>query len=324
MGRLTSLGTLLLILVVAAPGCVVDRTGTSGSYLLRSKLDVTRERTRDLETDLAAERGRVDAIEARAAEARRRYADSGATVGALMEDLTYLRGQLSDVQHQLQENGQLTSDMEFQLLTMEVRLGHIEGQLVEKVPDYEMAPLMFEDPEPEPTSEPDGEGDAPEGDDVIVPSSADSGAADADDAPGLAALEEPTAEEVSDEEAMFRSALDLVQKGSYRKAGGRLDGFLEAYPTSDWWLEAQFLVGQCMFEMERYKGAITEFQKVIIRDERSDWAARSMYMQAVSFEELGTEEDKDAARVFYSEVVSLYPGSEHATQAKERLDALDR
>jgi TolA-binding protein len=76
--------------------------------------------------------------------------------------------------------------------------------------------------------------------------------------------------------------------------------------------------------MERYKGAITEFQKVIIRDERSDWAARSMYMQAVSFEELGTEEDKDAARVFYSEVVSLYPGSEHATQAKERLDALDR
>lgn len=318
MGRLTVLSSLLLILAAAAPGCVIDRTGTSGSYLLRSKLDVTRERTRDLETDLAAERGRVDAIEARAAEARRRYADSGATVQALMEDLTYLRGQISDFQHQLQQTGQLTSDLEFQLMTMEVRLGHIEGQLIEKVPDYEMAPLMFEEPEPLP----EGEGEMV---DPAMEGAVEPGASEELLDEGV--VGDPTAGpivEVSEEEAMFRSALGLYQKGSFKKAGGRLDAFLGAYPESEWWLEGQFLVGQCMFEMERFKGAITEYQKVIVRDERSEWAGRSMYMQAVSFEKLGTEEDKDAARVFYSEVVSLYPGSEQAAQAKERLDALDR
>lgn len=323
MGRATTLFALILALALAMPGCVIDRTGQSASYLLRSKLDVTRERTRDLETDLAAERGRVDAIEDRAAEARRRYADSGATVQALMEDLTYLRGQISDFQHQLEQTGQLTSDLEFQLMTMEVRMGHIEGQLVQKVPDYEMAPLMFEEPEPEPT--PEGEEPAPE-EDIIVESGALREVPDEEVGEGVVSdpSEEVPVLEVSEEEAMFRSALALYQKGSFRKAGGRLEAFLSAHPDSEWWLEGQFLVGQCMFEMERYKGAITEYQQVIVRDETSEWAARSMYMQAVSFERLGTEEDKDAARVFYSEVVSLYPGSEQAAQAKERLDALDR
>ncbi len=319
-GRVSTLFVLLSILALAAPGCVVDRTGQSGSYLLRSKLEVTRERTRDLETDLAAERGRVDAIEARAAEARRRYADSGATVQALMEDLTYLRGQISDFQHQLQQTGQLSSDLEFQLMTMEVRLGHIETQLVEKVPDYEMAPLLLEEPETGTEPEEEVEGAEPEEEEEII---VESGALRPDE---FEVVDEPSTEapvlEQSEEEAMFRSALGLYQKGSFKKAGGRLEAFLQAWPESEWWLEAQFLVGQCLFEMERYKGAITEYQKVIVRQETSEWAARSMYMQAVSFERLGTQEDIDAARVFYSEVVSIYPGTEQAAQAKERLDAL--
>jgi tol-pal system protein YbgF len=313
----------VLLVGVALPGCVIDRTGQSGSYLLRSKLDVTRERTRDLEGDLLAERARIDTIEERAAQARRQYADSGASVQALMEDLTYLRGQVSDLQHNLDENGQLTTDLEFQLMTMEVRLMHIEGELSEKVPDYEMAPMMFDEPvlEPEVEEEPTAEvADEPVGEALAVLQPEPEVELEVE--PEVEPEAEPVEPEMSEEEAMFQSALVLFQDGSWKRAGGRLQAFLDKHPDSQWWLEAQYLVGQCLFELGRHKSAITEFQQVIVRDERSPWAARAMLMQAVSFEALGTPEDIDAARVFYSEVMSLYPDTEEATRAKAALGGL--
>ena len=81
-------------------------------------------------------------------------------------------------------------------------------------------------------------------------------------------------------------------------------------------------MGQCLFELGRYKGAITEFQKVIVRDDRSPWAPKAMLMQGGAFEALGTKEDVDAAVVFYSELLRLYPSSEQAALAQEKLDAL--
>ena len=160
---------LLLVLLVSAPttGCVVDWTGQSGSYLLREKLDVTRTKTRDLQSDLEKERERIDVMDQRAAEARRRYADSGASVQALMEDLTFVRGQLDSIQHAITRSGQLNEDMSFQLTAIEARLGHIEGQLVERVDGYETAPIMMMpfDAEPAPAPEEGVEG----GDDAGSP-----------------------------------------------------------------------------------------------------------------------------------------------------------
>jgi TolA-binding protein len=295
--------------VATATGCVVDWTGQSGSYLLREKLDITRERTRDLERDLQTERARVDAIETRAADARRRYADSGASVQALMEDLTYVRGQLDSLQHSISRTGQLSEDMSFQLTAIEVRMGHIEGQLLERVPDYEAAPFLmmpFED-EPLPGDDPaDGSGEPsppPEGE-------------------GAATLAvDPL---MSEDERMFRRGLELTQRGEWKAAGGALQAFSRAHPESGFWLEGQFLVGRCLYELAQYKAAITEFQKVIVRDDESAWAPRSMFMQGMAFESLGTQEDMEAAQVFYAELRRLYPRSDEAGKAKVRLDALDR
>ncbi len=303
---------LALVAVLAATGCVVDWTGRSGSYLLREKLDVTRERTRDLQKDLTTERERVDAIEQRAAEARRRYADSGATVQALMEDLTYVRGQLDSIQHTLQQSGQLTADMEFQLTAMGAQLGHIDAQLMERLDGYEPAPILMpplEDEEPIEAPAPEG-GLEPA---VDVPFPEDAGT---DGAP------EDVPPAISDEERAFRTALGLTQTGEWRKAGAALQDFTKAYPESQWWLEAQFLVGRALYELGRYKAAITEYQKVIVRDDDSPWAPRAMFMQGMAFEQLGTDEDLDAAKVFYGELRRLYPKSDEASKAKVRLDAL--
>ena len=316
--------SLLLALTLAAPlgGCVVDWTGRSGSYLLRSTIDATRERARDLEVDLVTERTRVDAMEERAADARRRYADSGATVQALMEDLTYLKGQLDDIQNTLAEQGKLTEDVQFQLTLVEARLFHIEGQLVERVDGYEMAPLRMPEEEPLPEEPPPGDDGAGLQEPPVDGTDGVALPAPEGDEPAAGV---PVAEhEVSEEERTFRAALALVEQGEWERAGGRLQDFLHDWPDSDWYLEGQYMVGHCLYELGRYKGAITEYQRVIVRDDKSEWAARAMYMQGMSFEQLGTSEDFDAAEVFYSELVRLYPRSDEADRARERLDALSR
>lgn len=314
-----ALAWLLVVgLALPASGCVVDWTGQSGSYLMRSKIDVTRERTRDLERDLVAERTRIDIMDERAADARRRYADAGASVQALMEDLTYLRGQLDDIQTQLASTGQLTEDIQFQLTLVEARLYHIEGELTERVDGYEPAPLLMpEEPLPEPIEEGAG---ADGGADALDVEGAD--ALDVEGAVVDGGADVAVTPELTDEEQAFREGLALIEDGAWERAGGRLQDFVQRWPNSEWYMEGRFLIGRCLYEMERYKGAITEYQKVIVRDDKSPWAPRAMYMQGMSFEQLGTPEDLDAAEVFYSELVRLYSRSEEADRARERLHAL--
>jgi len=311
---------LAALLATSISGCVVDWTGQSGSYLLRQKIDVTRERARDLQADLQTERGRIDAMDQRASEARRRYADSGASVQALMEDLTYVRGQLYSIQHALSRSGQLSEDMSFQLTAIEATMGHIEGQLLERVPDYEAAPVMMMPFEDDPPPAPEGGDQGGDGIGASAPPEVEEGEGAAGLEPDESvAVVDPA---VSDEERMFRAGLTLSQRGEWKEAGGALQEFTKAHPDSQWWLESQFLVGRCLYELGRYKAAITEFQKVILRDDKSAWAPRAMFMQGMAFESLDTGEDRDAAEVFYSELRRLYPKSDEAGKAKVRLDAL--
>ncbi len=129
-------------------------------------------------------------------------------------------------------------------------------------------------------------------------------------------------EKPSEADAQFQSALVLVKKKDWEKAGSRLQRFIRDNPDSDRALEARYLVAQCLFELGRYKGAITTWQKVIEQDEAGSWAPKSMFMQGLSFEELGTTEDLEAARVFFAELVRLYPDSPDSERAKVKLEAL--
>ena len=67
---------LLGLSVLLLSGCVIDRTRISGSFLMKSRVETLRERSRALEDDLTKERERVDQIEERSASARRRSVSS--------------------------------------------------------------------------------------------------------------------------------------------------------------------------------------------------------------------------------------------------------
>ena len=122
----------------------------------------------------------------------------------------------------------------------------------------------------------------------------------------------------SEDEVMFQRALLLVKRKKWDQAGGVLQTFLRAHPDSRWQLEAMYLLGECLFYLERYSGAVRQYQQVVDRDERGEWAARAMFKQGLSFAEM---DRLDESKVFLSDLIRLYPGSPEAKKARMRVKA---
>ena len=330
----------LFLAVLLCAGCGLDHTGRSASYLMESRIDANKDRSRSLERDLQLERTRVDDIEERAANARRMLADSGATLETFLAELQMLRGEIAELKHTLGENDKLAGDVDFRLTTLEVTLAHMMKELDVTPPSMLGAMYSAESglgsmeaaPSEEPDPAPELGGGAIDG--VEVPE-AELGEPSPDAGGSAVAPKNEAREWVSDVgidlpedsdskvDSEFGAALVEFKAGAWESAGGKLQKFVMRYPESKWYLQAQFLVGQCLYELGRYKPAITEYQQVIVREESSLWATRSMFMQGAAFQLLGTPEDLDAAKVFFSELIRIYPDRPEAARAQARLEALD-
>lgn len=300
-----------LLAVSLLGGCVADLTGRSSSYLMQQRIDTNRDRSRTLEKDLTLERSRVDTIEERASAARHNLAESGASLETLFAELQSLRGDVTGLRRSLDSDVRFTQDLDLRISDLELRLYRIEQEL-------ELPPPSVEAPTPDAT--PAAEGLTGDGADPASEGAAEP-ATPAAGSEHLAAAE-PTPAPANAEEALFQSALLLVQQEQWEKAGGKLQRFLRSYPESKWVTEAQFLIAECLFGMGRLKAAINEFQKVVEADGEGEWAPRAMFKQALAFKELGGEEDREAARVFFGELVRLYPDAPEARDAQTELKAL--
>lgn len=305
--------TLALVLAASLlPGCAIDKTRRSVTFTMQEEIDSAKERSREIEKDLSLERGRIDAMEDRAAQARKRLADSGATLETFLDELTAIRGDISTLQHAMEDSGRFDEDMNLRLAGIEYQVAHMAKELgvapammpmgspppsepVEPAPGDDPTEPDASEPEPEPEATPAVVGEPPEGAD-----------------------------------AAFVEALTLVKEQRWEDAGGKLQKYLRKNRDSEHWLEGQYLVGTCLFELGRYKNAITEFQKVIEAEDKKtrkgakpEWAPKAMLMQGLSFEELGTKQDLEAAALFFDELVRIYPDAPEAERAKRRLERLD-
>lgn len=309
-------------------GCVVDRTGRSATYLLEDKVDGNRQRVVRMQKDLALQVSRVDDMEQRAANARQRLADSGATLETFLYELQALRGEVADLSYRLDENKGSMGAVEFRLAAMEARLSHMEKEL-DITPPLILPPVQPEEPAAErsaPVPAPAARTPRDEADrdpDDFEPE------ADTENDVAVAELARPEDSEIlmedaqpSEDELQFQQGLVFMKKKDWEKAGSTLQRFVKDNPTHPRAIEAQFLVGQALFELGRYKPAITQYQKAIEMDETSDFAPRAVFMQALSFEELGSEDDVEAAKVFFGELIRLYPDAPDADRARRKLEAL--
>ncbi|MEE2827895.1 MAG: outer membrane protein assembly factor BamD [Myxococcota bacterium] len=328
---------LLLLGLVTSPlaGCVTDLTGTSSSHLLQTRIDTLRERARALDQDLGRERARVDLMETRALEARRRYADAGASVQALMEDFSYIRGEIAQIRDNLRKSGSLAEDTDFRITALEAQLAHVEGALEKSLPDYELAPMMAPPVREEPGEDFGGSTDKPE-ESAVVPDPAGSGGAGAgstgvvpatpEASPEVGAKdevpEEPEMPEKAADSELYEDAKHYFADQSWRQAGKRFIKLLKEHPESVHAGEARFLLAMCLYELKRHEDAIGQFQKVIDRNSKSELAAQAMYMQGESWMAMGTKDGQEAAEVFFSDVIKNYPDSPHAEKARKKLGEL--
>jgi len=332
-------------------GCVIDHTGRSGTFLLKSNMDTLRDKNRALEEDLGKERARVDRIEQRASEARRRYADAGASVQALMEDLAYLRGDVASVKDDLGRRGSLSQDMDLRLSGLEGQLVHVEDSLVAGLDGYKLAPVVMPalEPKPQPGRErgpaappsvgPSSSGPATAADSALGESEGATSARSSETAAVVASGPSQTVDVAApastsgDEahvaaappgpaEVLFAEGRRLYESRKWREAGRRFQKIRKKHTSSVHALEAQLLLSMCLYEMLRYKDALSEFQKVIDARGSTEFSAQAMYMQGMSFLKLGTAEDREAAEIFFGDVTANWPRSSWAKKAKKQLGAL--
>ncbi len=312
-----------IVVVSLGLGCVIDRTRQSASYKMRADVDSARDRARALEKDLARERERIDSMQNKALDARKRIAESGATLESFLEELMQVRGELSSATYASGEAARFSEDLDLRISDIEVRFMRLEEALrkAELLDDEALRP-----PEVLSAPSPGASGlvVAPQGQEIRTLESqsrgSDGDSVTSDPSPG-AAKEDA---EPSPDEVMFQRALLLVEGKSWDRAGAVLQQFIKSYPQSPWQVEALYLLGECLFHLERYRGAVRQYQKVVdaaegadSASERAAWAGRAMLRQSSCFEAMGMA---DEAAVFLDDLLRLYPNSPAAIKVQKKRE----
>lgn len=120
---------------------------------------------------------------------------------------------------------------------------------------------------------------------------------------------------------LFDTAMNDYLGGDYQLAIPGFEAYLRTYATAPNAAQAQYYVGESLFQLTRYQEAVTSYGRVIQSYAGSTWVAEAYYKQGLSFERL---KENDRARQAYEAVIKNFPESNAAVLAKQRLEALPR
>ncbi len=283
---------VLVGIALASVGCVIDRTGQSASLTLQQDLALTHTQVQALQRRVDDELSRTSARLVEAEEtaqlSRRNLADSGALLTTMVTELQALRGTFEEFSHQVEEGDErlerFQADIDFRLEEFEKRLAATEAALA-----YLGLPAQL------PASG-DGAGNGAE-------PSASSPSSNADDAIGA-------------EETLAR-ARKYFEAGEYRVTQAFLKEFDQRFPDDPRREEAFFLLGESYYRDGQPMQAIQAYQALIDAFPTSDRIPLVMLRQGEALRAMGEDED---ARVFFAELVRVYPGTDAAAKAKAYLD----
>lgn len=121
---------------------------------------------------------------------------------------------------------------------------------------------------------------------------------------------------------MFDTAMADYFGSQYDLAVSGFEAYIRSYPTAPAAAQAQYYVGESLFQMKRYQEAVTAYGRVIDAYKGSAWEPEALYKQGQSFEQL---KDVPRARQAYDTLVRNFPETNNAViLAKQRLQALPR
>lgn len=121
------------------------------------------------------------------------------------------------------------------------------------------------------------------------------------------------------EKREFEAALTVFRNGDFSGAQSAFLDFAKRYPRSGYYATVLFWLGNAQYANREYKEAVTNFRSMLTQAPDHARAAEAMLSIANCQIEL---KDARAARRTLEDVIRLYPQSEAAQAAKERLTKL--
>jgi len=148
----------------------------------------------------------------------------------------------------------------------------------------------------------------------------DTTAADAQGAgqPGVGAVAAPT---VADDEAgkLFQSSYMDLTLGNYDLAVQGFKNYLVRFAGAPDVADAHYYLGESYFSLSRFVEAVAEYQIVVKEYSRSRVVPACYLKSGYCYQKL---EERELAERAFRDVISLYPRSEEAEQARLELQAM--
>ena len=133
---------------------------------------------------------------------------------------------------------------------------------------------------------------------------------------GIAAAPDSADAGVTDPDEMMKLAEAHLAGGKEKAAEAVLQRFIRDNPKSPRLAEAKYRYAEAAFNAKDYKAAVLRFQDVIDAHKSSVWASWAMLRQGECFEVQGQAAN---AKLFYEDVIRLWPKSSAAKEAKQKL-----
>ncbi len=305
--RTASLLLALPLLGAVLPGvaCVLDRTGQSASESWHREMLLQRTRTDNLEVQFADVEARIDQLEeltrARGQEEIMRME----TLDQVRTEVANIRGEVEVLSHNVNQEldqGQARGDdAAFRLAWLEARADQLEASLGLEPP-----------PAPEIVTDEGGDTGSAGGDDTGTTGDTEQ----ATDEGGEGSGDGTATPAVDDPDAAMKLAEEHLQAGRAKAADAVLARFIETWPDNARIAEARYRYAEAAFNAGQYQAAVLRFQEVIDRHKDSPWAPWAMLRQGECFDKQG---QGDNARLFYEDVVRIWPKSKAAKEARGRL-----
>jgi tol-pal system protein YbgF len=115
---------------------------------------------------------------------------------------------------------------------------------------------------------------------------------------------------------LFQSSLDQLRRGSPASARRGFEELLRVYPTSDVAADAQFYLGEAWAAEGNVGAADTAYATVVTKYGQSQRAPTALYKRALLLQQRG---NIALARTALNDLVRLYPRSDEAQLARDRL-----
>lgn len=119
----------------------------------------------------------------------------------------------------------------------------------------------------------------------------------------------------SGEELYHQSHLDFT-RGEYDLAIQGFRNYLQKFPNTELSDNAQYWIGECYYSKGEYDGAIEEFKKVEANYPAGNKVPAALYKIGLIYLKLGKKREGET---YLRRVISSFPNSPEAKQAKEKL-----